>query len=160
MRIFWGVIFLPLVWMALTGDFSAGNFLVGVFFSSLALWLTHPTGEHAPLPYYLRKGRRWFAFGLFFLWELTLASLRITWDIITPRHRMRPAILAIPLDLKTDMEITTLANLITLTPGTLSLDVSSDRKVLYIHAVYVHDVEEFKRDIKRRLERRVMEIMR
>ncbi len=160
MRIFWGVIFLPLVWMALTGDFSAGNFLVGAFFSSLALWLTHPSGEQAPLPYYLRKGRRWLAFGLFFLWELTLASLRITWDIITPRHRMRPAILAIPLDLKTDMEITTLANLITLTPGTLSLDVSSDRKVLYIHAVYVHDVEEFKRDIKHRLERRVKEILR
>ncbi|MHB1399848.1 MAG: Na+/H+ antiporter subunit E [Trichloromonadaceae bacterium] len=160
MRIYWGVIFLPLVWMALTGDFSAGNFLVGVFFSSLTLWLTHHTGEHAPLPYYLAKGRRWFAFGLFFLWELTLASLRITWDIITPRHRMRPAILAIPLDLKTDLEITFLANLISLTPGTLSLDVSSDRKVLYIHAVYVHDVEEFKQDIKRRLERRVMEIMR
>lgn len=160
MRVFWGVIFLPLVWMALTGDFSAGNFLVGVFFSSLALWLTHPTGEHSPLPYYLRKGQLWLSFGLFFLWELILASLRITWDIITPRHRMRPAIIAIPLDLKTDLEITTLANLITLTPGTLSLDVSSDRKFLYIHAVYVHDVEAFKQDIKHRYERRIKEIMR
>jgi multicomponent Na+:H+ antiporter subunit E len=73
---------------------------------------------------------------------------------------MRPAILAIPLDVKTDLEITTLANLITLTPGTLSLDVSSDRKVLYIHAVYVHDVPAFKKYIKDSLERRVREVLR
>lgn len=160
MRGFWGMIFLPLVWMALTGDFSAGNFLVGILISSLALWVAHPAGEGAPLIFYLRRGWRWLLFAGFFLGELTLASLRITWDILTPRHRMRPAILAIPLDIRTDLEITTLANLITLTPGTLSLDVSSDRRVLYIHAMYVEDVEQFKKDIKRRLERRVKELFR
>lgn len=160
MKTFWGMIFLPLVWMALTGDFSAGNFLLGVLLSSLALWLTHPTGEHAPLPYYLRKGWLWLAFGLFFLWELILANLRVTWDILTPRHRMRPAILAIPLEVGTDEEITTLANLITLTPGTLSLDVSGDRRTLYVHAMYVEDVDQFKKDLKRRLERRVKELYR
>lgn len=158
MNRFLGVIFLPLVWMALTGDFTGGNFILGLLFSSLALWLTHPVGEGVPLIHYVRKGRRWLAFGGFFLRELVLASLRITWDILTPRHRMRPAILAIPLDVTTDLEITTLANLITLTPGTLSLDVSSDRKTLYIHAVYVHDVEAFKAYVKDSLERRVREV--
>jgi len=107
---------------------------------------------------YLRKIWQWVRFVSFFIYELTLASLRITWDIMTPRHRMRPAILGIPLEITTDEEITTLANLITLTPGTLSLDVSSDRSVLYIHAMYVEDVEQFKRDIKERLERRVKEL--
>jgi len=160
MNRFWGIIFLPLVWMALTGDFSGGNFILGLLLSSLALWVAHPVGEGVPLIHYVRKGRRWLAFGIFFLRELIWASLRITWDILTPRHRMRPAILAIPLDVKTDLEITTLANLITLTPGTLSLDVSSDRKVLYIHAVYVHDVAAFKKYIKDSLERRVQEVLR
>ncbi|NIQ96246.1 MAG: Na+/H+ antiporter subunit E [Desulfuromonadales bacterium] len=158
MRIFWGIAFLPLVWMALTGDFSAGNFLVGVLISSLARWVTYPTGEGSPLLGYLRKIWQWVRFVGFFICELTLASLRITWDIMTPRHRMRPAILGVPLDITSDEEITTLANLITLTPGTLSLDVSSDRKVLYIHAMYVEDTEQFKRDIKERLERRVKEL--
>lgn len=158
MRVLWGIVFLPLVWMALTGDFSAGNFLIGVLISSLARWVTYPAGEGAPLLVYLRKISQWVRFVCFFLYELALASLRITWDIMTPRHRMRPAILGIPLDITTDEEITTLANLITLTPGTLSLDVSSDRKVLYIHAMYVEDTEQFKRDIKERLERRVKEL--
>jgi multicomponent Na+:H+ antiporter subunit E len=155
-----GLVFLPLVWVALTGDISVGNFLVGTLVSSLVLWVVHPAGGGRPSGFPLRKGWRWFCFAGFFLGELIRASLRITWDILTPRHRMRPAILAIPLDLRTDLEITILANLITLTPGTLSLDVSSDRKVLFIHAVYVHDVDQFKRDIKHRYERRIKELLR
>lgn len=160
MNRFWGVVVLPLVWVALTGDFSGANFILGLLFSSLALWVTHPVGEGVPLIHYVRKGRLWLAFVLFFLREFIWASLRITWDILTPSHRMRPAILAIPLEVSTDVEITALANLITLTPGTLSLDVSSDRKVLYIHAVYVHDIEAFKTYIKESLERRIMEVFR
>ena len=155
---FWGLVFLPLVWMALTGGFYLANFFLGLILSSLALWISHPGKESAPLLYYLDKGRRWLAFLLFFAWELTLASLRIVWDILTPRHRMRPAIVAIPLDLDSDLQITTLANLITLTPGTLSLDVSEDRKVLYVHAMYVADLEDFRKDIKERLERRIKEL--
>ncbi len=157
---FWGAVFLPVVWMALTGEFSPANFLVGFFFSSLALWLSHPTGEGAPLVHYLGLGWRWLAFSGFFAWELILASLRLFWDILTPRHRMRPAIIAVPLDLKSDLEITFLANLITLTPGTLSLDVSADRRVLYVHAMYVTEIEDFRQDIKRRYERRIKELFR
>ena len=49
---------------------------------------------------------------------------------------------------------------ITLTPGTLSLDVSADRSVLYIHAMYIHDVGRFKKEIKQGLERRLLEVLR
>lgn len=157
---FWGAVFLPVVWMALTGDFSAGNLLSGFIFSSLALWLSQPSGEGAPLLYYLTLGRRWLAFSGFFAVELSLASLRLFWDILTPRHHMRPAIIAVPLDLESDTEITFLANLITLTPGTLSLEVSEDRRVLYVHAMYVDEIEAFRQDIKRRYERRVKELFR
>jgi multicomponent Na+:H+ antiporter subunit E len=71
---------------------------------------------------------------------------------------MNPAIIAVPLDVKTDMEITLLANVITLTPGTLSLDVSNDKKVLYVHAAYVEDREEFVQDLKNGFEKKLMEI--
>ncbi len=70
------------------------------------------------------------------------------------------AIVAIPLDAKTDREITLLANLITLTPGTLSLDVSEDRRFLYVHAMFVEDVESFRDSIKNGFERRLLELMR
>lgn len=145
--------------MALTGDFSAGNFLLGFVISSLALWISHPGGESVPLIFYLKKTVLWTRFLGFFLVELLLASLRVAYDVLTPRHHMRPAVLAIPLDLEGDLEITFFANLITLTPGTLSLDVSSDRKTLYIHAMYVDNVQQFKQNLKNGLERRIMELL-
>jgi multicomponent Na+:H+ antiporter subunit E len=75
---------------------------------------------------------------------------------------MRPGVIAVPLDAKTDAEITLLANLITLTPGTLSLDLSPDRGVLYVHTMYIDqdDVERARRQIKDNLERRVLELLR
>ncbi len=91
----------------------------------------------------------------FFLWELVLANLRVARDVLLPVGRLRPAIVAVPLDLKTDWQITLLAILITLTPGTLSLDVSTDRKVLFLHAMHVDDPEALRREIKSGFERRV-----
>lgn len=98
----------------------------------------------------------WFA--LFYLRELLLANLRVAHDVLTPRHRMKPGIIAIPLDVKSDLEIISLANLITMTPGTLSLDVSTDRRVLYIHAMYIDDLEGLRSEIKDGLEKKVMEV--
>jgi multicomponent Na+:H+ antiporter subunit E len=98
--------------------------------------------------------------GLFFIWELILANLRVAHDGRTPRHYMRPGVLAVPLDAQTDLEITMLSNLITLTPGTLSLDISVDRRVLYLHAMYIDDVEEVRKKIKYGYERRILEVLR
>lgn len=92
---------------------------------------------------------------LFFLWELVLANLRLARDVVRPLSDLRPAVVAIPLDLDTDVEITLLSTLITLTPGTLSLDVSSDRKVLYIHAMHGSDVEKLRAGLKAGMERRI-----
>ena len=73
-----------------------------------------------------------------------------------------PGVVAIPLDARTNVEITLLANLITLTPGSVSLDLSEDRRVLYVHAMYIDggDVEAYRRSIKEGLERRVLELLR
>jgi multicomponent Na+:H+ antiporter subunit E len=73
---------------------------------------------------------------------------------------MRPGVVALPLEAKTDGEITLLAGLITLTPGTLSLDVSADRKFLYVHSMYIDDPEREKERLKRRFEKRLLEMLR
>ncbi len=72
-----------------------------------------------------------------------------------------PGVVAIPLDARTDLEITLLANLITLTPGSVSLDLSEDKRVLYVHAMYIDggDIEAYRRSIKEGLERRVLELL-
>jgi multicomponent Na+:H+ antiporter subunit E len=154
-----GNIFLSLVWMALTGAFTFANFVVGFAVSSAVLWLTGSRGEVAFIVY-LTRFFRFVGLFFFFLWELLMANLRVAYEVLTPGYQMRAAIIAIPLDANSDLEITVLANLITLTPGTLSLDVSADRKILYIHAMHVHDVEKFRKEIKVRLERRVMEVFK
>jgi multicomponent Na+:H+ antiporter subunit E len=95
------------------------------------------------------------SFLAYFLWELLLSNLRVAYDVVTVKHFMRPGILAIPLEARTDLEITVLANMISLTPGTLSLDVSSDRQVLFVHAMYLGEIEEFKE-----FERRLLRVLR
>ncbi len=99
------------------------------------------------------------SFFFFYVREVILSNLRVAYDAITPTHLMEPAFLAIPLDERmTDFHIYLLSNLITMTPGTLSLDVSSDRRVLYLHAMYVKDPEELKMNIVNDLQKRILEL--
>jgi multicomponent Na+:H+ antiporter subunit E len=79
---------------------------------------------------------------------------------VKPRLDLQPGIFAFPLTVTSDFEITLLANLITLTPGTLSVDVSEDRRFLYVHAVDCSNIEATKRDIANGFERKIMEAFR
>ena len=150
-------ILLALAWIALTGHFTATNLIIGFTLGYLTLWITQ---RHYGSASYFAKFRRVIGFGLYFTWEVVKANLHVAYEVITPRNHMKPAILAIPLDVTTDLEITAFANLITLTPGTLSLEVSEDRKTLYIHAMYVDDVTLFKERLKKGLERRLLQVLR
>lgn len=148
---------LALTWAAMTAEFAPRNLLVGFGLGFLVLLATRRMlGDVG----YFNKVRQTVGFVLFFLWELLLANVRVAHDVVTPRLRMRPGVVAIPLDARTDAEITLLANLITMTPGSLSLDVSDDRRVLYVHGMFVDDVETFRRSIKDGFERRVLELLR
>lgn len=154
----WNIL-LALAWAALTGHFTPGNLLVGFALGYLVLLFAQRViGAQS----YFRKVPLVTEFTLFYLRELCLANLRVAYDVMTPRYYMRPGVIAIPLEARTDAEIALLANLITLTPGTLSLDVSADKRVLYIHAMYIdgHDIEALRQKIKEGLERRVLEVLR
>ena len=143
-------------WCALFGTFDLGTFLGGFLLAFAALSLSSPCTAR-PL---LQTGRCWRpAWGAYFLYELTVSSFEVAWEVITPTHRSRPAIVAVPLDIEEPIQITVLANLISLTPGTLSLDVSPDGKTLYVHDMFVDDPDETRRKIKTGFERLVREAM-
>ena len=148
---------LALAWTALVGKVSALNIAIGFAIGYLLLWWLGPA-EHTGR--YVARLPRLLRFLGFYVLELIRSSLRVAWDVITPSDRRRPGIVAVPLDARTDREITVLANLISFTPGTLSLEVTEDRKYLLVHSMFIDSPESFKADIKRRLERRVLEIMR
>ena len=88
------------------------------------------------------------------------ANLQVAYDVITPNYFMRPGIIRYPMDAKTDFEINMLAAVIALTPGTLFLDVSEDKKVIYIHVMYLKDKDKFITEFKSGSERRLLEILR
>ncbi|MEO0991876.1 MAG: Na+/H+ antiporter subunit E, partial [Pseudomonadota bacterium] len=99
----------------------------------------------------------WIKLIVRFHYELVVSSLQVAMDVITPGFRANPKIIEMPLGVKTDTGILMITNLITLTPGTLSVDVSEDRMTAVIHAMYADDPEETCRDIKSGLERLVIE---
>ncbi len=148
---------LSFIWVAITGSFTVENFVFGFLLSFFLLWIISLNRREQK---YFTRGPKTVAFIFFFLYELIKANIEVAYDVITPRYYMQPGIIRIPLAAKTDLEITLLANLISLTPGTLSLDVSDDKKVLYVHAMYVKDKAQFISSIKNGFEKRLLDIMR
>lgn len=148
-------ILLTFVWVALTGDFTFTNVIFGFFLSYLILLvITRGSGRAR----YFRMVPKVISFFFFFLKELVKANLQVAWEMGTPKFFMTPGIVGVPLDIKSDSEITMLANLITLTPGTLSLDVSEDKKILYVFSMYITNREDFIESIKEGFEKRIKEL--
>ncbi|MDN3595645.1 Na+/H+ antiporter subunit E [Zunongwangia endophytica] len=150
-------ILLTFVWVVLTGDFHVSNYLFGFILSYIILMVITRGSKKAK--YFTIVPRLIFII-LFFFWELIKANLEVAWEVMTPKLNMTPGIVKVPLTVQSDAGITLLANMITLTPGTLSLDVSNDKKVLYVHAMYIKDKDKFIAGIKNGFEKRILEILK
>ena len=157
MRVLAVNLLLALLWAAVAGSVGPAHLAVGFVVGYLVLWLARPI--LGPTRYF-GKVVEALRFLAFFAYELVLANLRVAWDVLTPRSYRRPGVVAVPLEAASDAEITFLANLVTLTPGSLSLDVDEDRRFLYVHAMFVDDPDAIRRDVKRGFERRVLELLR
>lgn len=148
---------LALVWAVITGSASIHNLVFGFVLSTVALWIVR--NEMNARGYLQRLGRVLSLLLLFFR-ELALSAWKVALLVTRPKMDLQPGIFAFPLTVDRDFEITLLANLITLTPGTMSVDVSQDRKLLYVHAIDCSDVEATKREIAEGFERKIMEAFR
>lgn len=146
---------LAIAWVALTGEYEAGNFAMGFILAFLVLRLTQHSDTAVR---YVKRVRLLIFFIGFFLKELVVSSWRVVVMVLSPTMKMRPAVVAIPLDITSESAITMLGNLITLTPGTLTLDVSTDHSTMYVHAMDVEDVAAFREGIKNGFERRILEL--
>lgn len=152
----WNLV-LALAWAMATGAVTLANLAFGFGLGFIILaWAQRHGGSRN----YRGRCLRVAGLILFFFRELLLASLRVAHDAVTPRHRMRAGIVAVPLAAQTDAEIALLSTLLTLTPGTLVLDISSDRRVMYVHEMYMEDAERFRRQVKEGFERRIIEALR
>lgn len=151
------VIVLALVWAAITGTFSGLNLLLGGAIGSVAVLLLRNSLGPARR---FRQLRNATSLALLFLYELGASAVRVAIVVLTPdmKAAIKPAIIAFPLSVKSDAEITLLANLITLTPGTLSVDVSEDRSLLYVHALNFGTREALIADITGGFEAKVREV--
>jgi multicomponent Na+:H+ antiporter subunit E len=151
----WNIV-LAAVWATLWG-FNAFNFLVGFV---LGYGLMSVTRRAFPSTSYFNKVGQLVRFFAFFLRELVVANIQLAGLVLKPRLDIQPGVVAVPLDARTNLEITLVANLIALTPGTLSLELSPDGRVLYVHGIDVRDGKEFVRKIKSGMEARALEVAR
>lgn len=148
---------LALGWAALVGSFTLPSLIMGFILGYCAVWVARPLfGETT----YFERVWRLLRLAVLFIYELVVSSLRVVWDVVTPNHLSRPGIIAMPLDAETDTEILVVANLISLTPGTLSMDISEDRKTLYVHGMFVEDPDALRDELKQGMERKVLEALR
>jgi multicomponent Na+:H+ antiporter subunit E len=157
MRNWFGILLLALAWLALTGSWTPLNGLFGLALGAVAASFAreqHRQRDISPRPLKIAR------LALVFLYELLLSGLRVARLVLSPRMDLKPGIFAYPLQVDRDFEITLLANLITLTPGTLSVDVSEDRRTLFVHAIDCSDPEQTRRDIADGFERRILEAFR
>jgi len=145
-------------WAAAIQPFNAANLAVGFALGYIVLWVASPSDRESP---YFKKVFKGIGFAFFTLKELVVANIKMAVWTVMPLKRLRPMILAVPIqDDLTDTEITILSSLITLTPGTLTMDVSENRRYLFIHFMHVDDPEEAKRDVAEGFQRRLLEVTR
>lgn len=140
---------LAVAWMALTASVNLSGLLVGFVIGYAALWLIQPLIGTSS---YFRRVIAWIRLVVMFHYELVVSSIDVAIDVLTPRHRANPAIIEVPLDVKSDLGVLLVTNLISLTPGTLSLDVSDDRKTLFVHAMFADDPDALCHQLKSGME--------
>ena len=156
MGFFWNIL-LAAAWVLMTGSFEFLNYVFGFAIGYTVILLM--SRSVSALTDYPRRLPRAIYFLLYFIGELIKSNVKIAFDIITPTFLGKPGVIGIELEAKTNLEITLVANLITLTPGTLSLDVSANKKILFVHAMYLIDEDEVRAELKH-LEQRLLKVMR
>nr|WP_320011767.1 Na+/H+ antiporter subunit E [uncultured Desulfobulbus sp.] len=146
---------LLVLWLLLAESVAPGHLLLGGLFAFL---LPLFTCRFWPNPPRMRRPLLLVPYLLVLLWDIIWANLIVARLILGPADRLRPAFIRLPLELEQEMAIVMLAHTISLTPGTVSIDLSVDRRSLLIHALDVEDEAELIRTIKKRYEQPLKEI--
>ena len=147
---------LAVVWVILQNDFSAGMAVFGLLLGIVVARLTAVWWPDRPLSFHPGKMAIYM---VIVLWDIMVANIQVARIVLTrPNSKLRPAWVVVPLDLVQPEAITVLAGTITLTPGTVSADLSDEGHSLLVHALDTDDPDGVRDEIKHRYERRLKEI--
>ena len=147
---------LAVVWIVLQNEFSWGMAVFGVILGVVIPWMTQIWWPDTPKGF--RLGRM-VTYSIVVIWDILVANVQVAWIVLTvPNSRLKPAWIVVPLKLKQPEAITVLAGTITLTPGTVSADLSDEGHSLLVHVLHTDDPDAVRDDIKTRYERRLLEI--
>lgn len=146
---------LAFLWMFIKVSYDPISFIKGYIFGLLIIFvLRRSFGSR----FYLFRLWSFIKLIFIFIKELILSNIAIVKVVLKPKLDMRPAIFAMDTELTRDWQITLLSSLITLTPGTLVIDVSEDNKTLFIHAMNIGEVEDEINSIKNSFEKAILEV--
>ncbi|GAK11425.1 Na+/H+ antiporter subunit E [Geomicrobium sp. JCM 19039] len=145
------------IWVALQQEYTGSDFLIGYILGMIIVYFFRGILDQ---PFYLRKGFAILKLVLLFIKELLVANYDMVKVVLNPnlKRDVKPGIIAVPTTLKHDWEITILSMLVTLTPGTLTMDYSADARTLYIHVIHVDDREDVIKDITDSFEKAIREV--
>lgn len=136
----WLVVF----WLALWEDLSVGNLIGGALVAGAVTAIARPPAREAEVRLRPVAALRFFGW---FLWKLVEASAIVAWEVATPTNVINEGIVAVPIHGRSRLLTTIVANAITLTPGTLTLEIRTDPTVLYVHVLHLRTIEEVRREV-------------
>lgn len=149
---------LALAWTALQGSLTLTNLVVGGLLGYAVLQLLSRGGV---LPRrYVGKLGTFIGLFAFLMYELVLANIKLAIDMVRTKSTIRPGVIRLPLEVTSDAEILLLSALINLTPGSVALDVSEDRRTMYVHVMHLDTPEQSRKEIKTGFEQRVLKLFR
>jgi len=151
----WLTFSLIVIWMLVQMAFDLGNLIMGIILGLFVPLVTLRFWPNAPKIKSLPKLAKYMAV---FLYDVVIANLQVAVWILGPKEKLRPRWLYVPLDVKHPFTITMLASTISLTPGTVSSQISADRKLLIVHCLHTDDDDESVRTMKERYEKPLKEI--
>lgn len=147
---------LAIVWVLLQNEVSAGMVVFGIILGIIIPRMTSIWWPDTPKGFRLGK---MFSYSLIVMWDILIANIQVAWIVLTvPNSKLKPAWIVVPLEVRQPEAITMLAGTITLTPGTVSADLSSEGHSLLVHVLHTDDPDAVLDEIKTRYERRLTEI--
>ncbi|RLJ36267.1 multisubunit potassium/proton antiporter PhaE subunit [Litoreibacter meonggei] len=147
---------LAVVWTLLQNEFSAGMMVFGLILGTIIPWVTSVWWPDTPKSFQLGK---MITYSIMVMWDILVANLQVAWIVLTvPNSKLKPAWIVVPLELSQPEAITVLAGTITLTPGTVSADLSDEGHSLLVHVLHTDDPDAVRDEIIIRYQRRLKEI--
>ncbi|ADU29823.1 Na+/H+ antiporter subunit E [Evansella cellulosilytica] len=148
-------IVVALIWMLLQNSFTGVDFAIGYIVGLLLLYVLR---RFLSFDFYFRRVLAFIKLFLLFIYKLILSNIEVIKIVLSPKLNIKPGIIAVPTKLKTDWEVTLLSCLISLTPGTLSMNFSEDGRTIFVHSIHVPNKHEAIKEIHNSFEKAIMEV--